>query len=354
MLFVIDWVTFYRNLDNILKDNFEKTKDLLHWKPKGIVTRAVLHDVANRLFDRSVYNDFIDAGTYGSVSRCSISHCQKKFIMKTIKNFLNTVDIKAELKVLELSTKYPLLPKLMYAGLNANSCFCFVMECLSGGTLLDHIRDPKLTPAAIRVIALYVAKGVEFLHKNHLTHGDLKAENIGLTDIGIAKIFDFGKSRDISKPRILPKGTYDAPEVLKGVEAGGAADWFSYGCCFGYIIQKVPPFYDADDAKFHSKILNEEPVIRIEDPMTRKFITDLLKKDPSKRLTSVLQEEYLKVDSSKPLFIPRNNFLEKKICNNNHSPKEIQMKEHCVDLIISDGLIRFPTRKNIDWMNDKH
>uniref|UniRef100_A0A914PCD2 Protein kinase domain-containing protein n=1 Tax=Panagrolaimus davidi TaxID=227884 RepID=A0A914PCD2_9BILA len=345
--------TFYSNLDNILKDDFEKTKDLLHWKPKGIVTRAVLHDVAKRLFP--AMNFFIDAGTYGSVSFCSAPHCENKFIMKTIKNFINTVDIKAELKVLELSTKYSLLPKLMYAGLNANSCYCFVMECLSGGTLLDHIRDPKLTPAAIRVIALHVAKAVEFLHSNHLTHGDLKAENIGLTDFGIAKIFDFGKSRDISKPTILPRGSYDAPEVLKGVEAGGAADWFSYGCCFGYIIQKVPPFYHEEDAIFHSKILNEEPLIRIEDPMTRKFITDLLKKDPSKRLTSVLQEQYLKVDSSKPLFIPQKSFLEKKICNNNiHSPKEIQMKEHCMDLIISDGLIRFPTRKNIDWMNSKH
>uniref|UniRef100_A0A914R6K0 Protein kinase domain-containing protein n=1 Tax=Panagrolaimus davidi TaxID=227884 RepID=A0A914R6K0_9BILA len=319
----------------------------MHWKPKGVIDREAMRYVTSKFAKNIIVMRFIDSGTYGAVSECQLPGVEKPLIIKQMKSFHKTDDIKAELEVLGIATSATFLyiPKFLYAGFNETGCYCFIMESLSGGTLFQHIFNPKLTPAAIRVIALHVAKAVEFLHKNHLTHGDLKAENIGLTVTGIAKLMDFGKSRDISKPRILPKGTYDAPEVLKGMEANDSADWFSYGCCFGFVIQKIPPFFHANDAIFHSKILNEKPLIRIEDEMARKFITDLLEKDPSKRLTSVLQEQYLKVTTN-PLFCPGP-------CLKGKQPEEKELRSNNIgnDLIISEGLIRFPTWKGAKFMD---
>uniref|UniRef100_A0AC35F6R9 Protein kinase domain-containing protein n=1 Tax=Panagrolaimus sp. PS1159 TaxID=55785 RepID=A0AC35F6R9_9BILA len=300
-----DVKTIYGNLDNTLIENFEKTKSGLHWKPKGVIDREAIRYVTSEFAKHITVLRFIDSGTYGAVSECRLSGVKKPLIIKQMKSFHKTDDIKAELEVFRIatSTEFQYIPKFMYAGFDETGCYCFIMENLSGGTLFQHILNPKLTPAAIRVIALHIAKAVEFLHKNHLTHGDLKAENIGLTDTGIAKLMDFGKSRDISKPRILPKGTYDAPEVLN------------------------------------------EPLIRIEDEMTRKFIANLLEKDPSKRLTSVLQEQYLKVNTT-PIFCPGKCLKEKQ-----PEEKKLRLNKIGNDLIISEGLIRFPTWKGAKFMD---
>uniref|UniRef100_A0AC34GMY4 Protein kinase domain-containing protein n=1 Tax=Panagrolaimus sp. ES5 TaxID=591445 RepID=A0AC34GMY4_9BILA len=165
---------------------------------------------------------------------------------------------------------------------------------------------------------------------------------------GVAKIFDFGKSRDISKPTILPHGTFDAPEVINGIEAGAAADYFSLGCLVGFMLQKFPPFYDEDDKTFYKQIQNEAPKIEIADETAKDFVTQLLQKDPNVRLTKVLNHPYLKV-SIQPIFAPGNilNLKQDKVPANAGCRSNMQG----TDLVLSNGLLRFPTRRCTKWIN---
>jgi serine/threonine protein kinase len=43
-------------------------------------------------------------------------------------------------------------------------------------------------------LGLQIAKGISYLHKSRIVHGDIKPENILLTLEGEIKICDFGES----------------------------------------------------------------------------------------------------------------------------------------------------------------
>jgi serine/threonine protein kinase len=74
-----------------------------------------------------------------------------------------------------------------------------------------------------------VLRGLEYLHKNGIVHGDIKGENV-LFGSNCMKLVDFGASKDsnVSELSLVPKGTkcYMAPEVESKVEATYASDMF--------------------------------------------------------------------------------------------------------------------------------
>ena len=64
--------------------------------------------------------------------------------------------------------------------------------------------------------------GIRYLHKNGVTHQDLKPDNVVITDEGnIAKIIDLGISNNYAATRVTRaagKGTfyYRSPEMMTG------------------------------------------------------------------------------------------------------------------------------------------
>ena len=84
---------------------------------------------------------------------------------------------------------------------------------------------------------------LEYLHKNHIIHRDLKLSNILLTSKGTLKIADFGLSRKLACPMTPRVVTiwYRAPEVLLGdTKYTQAIDLWSVGCIFGELIRSQP------------------------------------------------------------------------------------------------------------------
>jgi glycogen synthase kinase 3 beta len=51
----------------------------------------------------------------------------------------------------------------------------------------------------IKLIALQLFKGLEYLHSKNISHRDLKPENVLLNSKNIIKICDFGSSKFIDK-----------------------------------------------------------------------------------------------------------------------------------------------------------
>ncbi|KAJ7670973.1 kinase-like domain-containing protein, partial [Mycena rosella] len=84
-----------------------------------------------------------------------------------------------------------------------------------------------------------IALGVEHLHKEGIVHGDLKGENIFVTDSGRACIADFGLSSIInsissiqftSSTRTRGTTRYHAPELHRGEDNDRRSDIYALAC----------------------------------------------------------------------------------------------------------------------------
>ena len=76
----------------------------------------------------------------------------------------------------------------------------FVLEYCPRGTLREHIRLGQYNAMQAFIWLLDVAQGMAYLHHDacpgvHLAHRDLKPENVLISEIGHAKIADFGLAK---------------------------------------------------------------------------------------------------------------------------------------------------------------
>jgi serine/threonine protein kinase len=70
-----------------------------------------------------------------------------------------------------------------------------VLEYVSGGSLVNTVREGSLGPVRAASIAEGIARGLAHSHRLSILHRDLKPQNILLTDTGIPRITDFGLAK---------------------------------------------------------------------------------------------------------------------------------------------------------------
>ena len=103
-------------------------------------------------------------------------------------------------------------------------------------TFIDLFKISK-TPIKKEFILLfiyYLSEGLKEIHKNQIIHGNIKPENLFLTDdfkikignFGIDKILNFKKSKNQNQ---LASPFYIAPEEIKGLEYNNKIDIWSFG-----------------------------------------------------------------------------------------------------------------------------
>ncbi|XP_078150776.1 mitogen-activated protein kinase kinase kinase 18-like [Carex rostrata] len=121
-----------------------------------------------------------------------------------------------------------------------NSHFHLMLEFAPGGSLFDRIKnhtEGRLDECHIRLYVRDILLGLSYLHTNHISHGDIKSQNVLIGSDGRAKLADFGAAA------ILTSGTHSdnsgsfsgtpafmAPEIARGEEWGPAADTWALGC----------------------------------------------------------------------------------------------------------------------------
>lgn len=82
---------------------------------------------------------------------------------------------------------------------NGSRCFCFVIEYMEGGSLLDLLKKHgKLSEDVISVIARSVLEGLRYLHGMGIVHRDIKPSNLLFNRKGEVKIADFGASKVVT------------------------------------------------------------------------------------------------------------------------------------------------------------
>lgn len=130
-----------------------------------------------------------------------------------------------------------------------------VMELLSGETLGPHLR--RVAPAGLPVteamrIAATVGGALAHAHARGVTHGDVKPDNVFLTDAGDVRLFDFGVAPESAAQApgdgagvpVAAAATrvYASPEVLSGETPEPRDDVFSLGCVIYEMVAGRHPY----------------------------------------------------------------------------------------------------------------
>ncbi len=130
----------------------------------------------------------------------------------------------------------------------------FTMEYIEGeplSTALEQSRPFAISGSFAWEIILEIGEGLAHAHARNVVHGDLKPQNIMITNSGEIRILDFGASH-VSAPRersnangartINLTPAYASCELLEGREADPRDDLYALACVAYELLAGVHPF----------------------------------------------------------------------------------------------------------------
>ncbi|XP_063002007.1 death-associated protein kinase 2-like isoform X2 [Elgaria multicarinata webbii] len=175
-----------------------------------------------------------------------------------------------------------------------------ILELIHGGELFDFIAEKEmLTEAEAIPFLQQILLGVAYMHSRHVTHFDLKPENIMLFQKDVPnptiKIIDFGLAQKLEEGAAFKSlcGTpqYIAPEVINYEALSSATDMWSIGVITYILLSGMSPFQGETDAETLSNVVSgtyefEEKYFSQTSEMAKDFIQQLLVKDPGSRMTA--------------------------------------------------------------------
>lgn len=142
-----------------------------------------------------------------------------------------------------------------------------------------------------------ICSALDYAHGKGIIHRDIKPENVMLTDVGVAKVMDFGLARSEGRSRLTQTGmivgtvAYMAPEQVLGGEVDPRSDLYSVGCVLYELVTGKPPFAGEDPISIISQHLQVPPVAPHwynpnVSPELEGIVLKLMAKDPAERFAS--------------------------------------------------------------------
>ncbi|MCS6799788.1 MAG: protein kinase [Myxococcota bacterium] len=126
-----------------------------------------------------------------------------------------------------------------------------VMEYVRGIDLYDLLeRTPVLPVDVAAIIALMVARALDYAHFRGIVHRDIKPANVMIGHDGSVKLMDFGIARDETLSDLTETGTglgtpsYMSPEQILGDKLDFRSDLFSLGIVLYQMITGQKPFVE--------------------------------------------------------------------------------------------------------------
>ncbi|MEH7372488.1 protein kinase domain-containing protein [Priestia megaterium] len=245
------------------------------------------------LGDRYILKEFIGEGTYGYVWKALRCTDEKIVALKIPKNQeRGDLTLKEGSKLIK--TSHPNLVQIYWMG-RVDGYFVIEMEYFSGIPLSKELTESGVSvPRTFQVvyeIFKQILAGIAFMHRLKLAHGDIKPDNILISDRQV-KLTDFGTSKfieDIFVKTADGAGTYAyvAPEVIGSQKRYLNSDIYSLGVLLYQFLTGRTPHTTS------IQVLHNLPFARpkelnnsITDEMEN-VISRALERDPSKRYQTI-------------------------------------------------------------------
>jgi len=188
-------------------------------------------------------------------------------------------DTKALLKRFKVETQilatldHPNIARLLDAGSTEEGLPYLVMDFIQGRTIDDYCRHHKLALTARLELFRQLCKAVQYVHQHLMVHGDLKCNNVLVSENGTVKLLDFGIAR-LLQPLASPAGVLDAkltalmaltpeyasPEQIRGGPITTASDVYSLGVMLYQLVTGTLPHRLRGDSSFElaSQIMTQD------------------------------------------------------------------------------------------------
>jgi len=243
--------------------------------------------------------DIIGTGSYGTVYTCRNMANNKIQAIKFLEvdsEDQDVVDIVREIDIMKESIECPYIVE--YTGCYMKEgVLMIVMEycCCSLEDILDYCPKYKWKEIEIAAICAAVVKGLVYLHEHGIAHRDIKSGNVLLTELGEAKLADFGISHKLKHDKdkmktMIGSPYWLAPEIITADSYTNKVDIWALAITAIEIAESKPPHFDIEPAKviFH---IPKQPPPRLQDetkwtPEFPDFLDKCLKKDPTERSTA--------------------------------------------------------------------
>ena len=141
-----------------------------------------------------------------------------------------------------------------------------VMECLSGRTLADELREGPQAIERTREMALEVLSALSAAHELGIVHRDIKPANLLITEHGSFKVGDFGIAKSVDgldqteTGAILGTAAYLAPERVEGHAATSRSDLYSLGVVMYEALTGAKPFVGDNPAAIAYAVHDGDPI----------------------------------------------------------------------------------------------
>ncbi|PBK68307.1 kinase-like protein [Armillaria solidipes] len=147
---------------------------------------------------------------------------------------------------------------------SAPSTYCLVSPFLDNGSLRRYMN--KTVDPDRHKLALDITCGMDYLHTLSIVHGDLKGDNVLITDDCRAVITDFGISFVMGVTTFATStsshkgGTirWEAPEVLSGSPNSFPADVYSLACVYFEVFDGTIPWNNLRDGAVIKTVIVEK------------------------------------------------------------------------------------------------
>lgn len=295
----------------------KKQTKIIMSKPTSVKHLLHIDKDLNWIFDTSIdpmtfFSEIktIGKGGFGTVMQVLHIPSQKIFAGKLIHPKYMNGNLKKcvenEIKMMkDVDSKYTVQ---YYGSVPFKDSLLILMEYCDRGSfrqILDA-REKVLSEDQISIVISDLLKGLDFIHKKHIIHRDVKSGNILFNSKGEVKITDFGISKSFSFDgtchtcSIIGTPYWMAPEVINGEKYSYKADIWSVGITAIELSEGAPPLIELPPSKAMIEIsLNGFPGFRFPSLHSSEFIDFVmccLEMDENERptISKLLEHPFIK------------------------------------------------------------